>query len=345
MNKIRLLLLIFLIISIGGCTPKGCSFLPKGSLTIVQYHLEKSVDEEGGVLTAQIEGVARNDGSAKLEYAEVIGKFYSQDGTLLATGVAKTTSEELPEDEEEKYFTLDPGQIWEFTITYSSAAREAHPSLTILSYHLEKDSSEAKIVGQAQNDGDVMLSFAQITGEFFYGGEGNPSLKILSCRLKKEWKEDRWEARAVGEVQNDGDVMLSSAQIEVTFYDAAGGALATGTASIQDIDIGETEDYEIFYPGSNTEDVSRVKVTSTEYDKEETLLASSTASTTDLEVGETWDFSILYPKENYERVEHVTAEVDDDSLDYAGETCYEPAEQVDHVTVKVGTLRGSTVMP
>jgi hypothetical protein len=345
MNKIRLLLLIFLIISIGGCTPKGCSFLPKTSLTIIQYHLEKSVDVEEGVLTAQIEGVARNDGSAKLEYAEVIGKFYNQDGTLLATGVAKTTSEE-PE-EEEKYFTLGPGEIWEFTISYSSAAREAHPSLTILSYHLEKGSSEAKIVGQAQNDGDVILSFAQITGEFLYGGEAHPSLAILSCRLEKEWKEDRWEVRAIGEVQNDGDVMLSSAQIEVTFYDAAGSALATGTASIQDIDIGETEDYEIFYPGSNTEDVSRViaEVTSTEYDEEETLLASSTASTTDLEVGETWDFSILYPKEDYEKVEYVTAEVDDDSLDYEAETYYESAEQVDHVTVKVGTLKGSTVMP
>jgi len=337
MNKIRFLLLIFLIMSIGGCTPKGCSFLPKTSLTIVQYHLEKSV-EEGG---AQIEGVARNDGSAKLEYAEVIGKFYNQDGTLLATGVAKTTSEE-PE-EEEKYFTLDPGQIWEFTISYSSAAREANPSLTILSYHLEKDSSGAKIVGQAQNDGDVMLSFAQITGKFFCGGEAHPSLKVLSCNLEV----DSSSTKAVGEVQNDGDVLLSSAQIEVTFSDAAGSELATGTASVLDIEVGEIREYTVFYPGSYyEEEVEYVmaEVTSTEYDEEETELASSTASTTDLEVGETWDFSILYPKEDYEKVEYVTAEVDDESLDYA-ETLYEPAEQVDHVTVKVGTLKGSTVMP
>jgi len=340
-NKIRLLLLIFLIISIGGCTPKGCSFLPKTSLTIIQYHLEKSVDEEEGVLTAQIEGVARNDGSAKLEYAEVIGKFYNQDGTLLATGVAKTTSEE-PEGEEEKYFTLDPGQIWEFTISYSSAAREAHPSLKIFSYHLEKDSSKAKIVGQAQNDGDVMLSFAQITGNF-YQGEAHPSLAILSCNLEI----DGSSAKAVGEVQNDGDVMLSLAQITVTFYDVADSELATGTASVVDLEVGGTREYTVFYPGSYYGEVDRViaEVTSTEYDEEETLLASSTASTTDLEVGETWDFSILYPKEDYERVEYATAEVDDDSLDYAVETCYEPAEQVDHVTAKVGTLKGSTVMP
>jgi len=328
MNKFRFLLLIFLIMSLSGCTLKGCSLLPKTSLTIIQYHLEKSVDEEGE-LTAQIEGVARNDGSAKLEYAEVIGKFYSQDGTLLYSGVTKTTN-------------LDPGQIWEFTISYSSAAREAHPSLTILSYHLEKDSSEAKIVGQAQNDGDVMLSFAQITGEFFYGGKGNPSLTILSCNLEV----DSSSTKAVGEVQNDGDVLLSLAQITVTFYDAAGSTLATGTASVVDIEVGEIREYTVFYPGSYyEEEVDQViaEVTSTEYDEEETLLASSTASTTNLEVGGTWDFSILYPKENYEKVEHVTVEVT--TIDSPGETYYEPAEQVDHVTVKVGTLRGSTVMP
>jgi len=336
MNKIRLLLLVFLIISISGCTPKGCSFLPKTSLTIIQYHLGKSVDEEGE-LTAQIEGVTRNDGSAKLEYAEVIGKFYNQDGTLLATGVAK------PIDEEGKLCSLDPGQIWEFTISYSSAAREAHPSLTILSYRLEKSSSEAKIVGQAQNDGDVMLSFAQITGEFFYGGEGNPSLAILSCSVEK----DSSSAKAVGEVQNDGDVMLSLAQITVTFYDDAGSELATGTASVVDLEVGETRDYTIFYPGSDYDQVDQAtaKVTSTEYDEEETPLASSTASTTDLEVGETWDFSILYPKENYEKVEHVTIDEEKTVTHSPGETYYEPAEQVDHVTVKVGTLRGSTVMP
>jgi len=335
-NKIRLLLLIFLIISLGGCTLKGCSFLPKTSLTIVQYHLEKSVDEEGGVSTAQIDGVARNDGSAKLEYAEVIGKFYNQDGTLLATGVAK------PIDEEGKLCPLDPGQIWEFTISYSSAAREVHPSLKIFSYHLEKGSSEAKIVGQAQNDGDVTLSFTQITGNF-YQGEAHPSLAILSCNLEI----DGSSAKAVGEVQNDGDVMLSLAQITVTFYDAADSELATGTASVVDLEVGGTRDYTVFYPGSYYGEVDHViaEVTSTEYDEEETLLASSTASTTDLEVGETWDFSILYPRGDYERVEYVTAEVDDDSLDYAVETCYEPAEQVHHVTVKVGTLKGSTVMP
>jgi len=325
--------------SLSGCTLKGCSFLPKTSLTIIQYHLEKSV-EEGG---AQIEGVARNDGSAKLEYAEVIGKFYNQDGTLLATGVAKTTSEE-PEGEEEKYFTLDPGEIWEFTISYSSAARESHPSLTILSYHLEKDSSEAKIVGQAQNDGDVMLSFAQITGNF-YQGETHPSLKILSCNLEI----DSSSTKAVGEVQNDGDVLLSLAQIEVTFYDAAGSTLATGTASVLDIEVGEIREYTVFYPGSYyEEEVEYVKVTSTEYDEdeEETLLALSTASTTDLEVGETWDFSILYPKEDYERVDHVTID-EEKTVTHSspGETYYEPAEQVDHVTAQVGTLRGSSVMP
>jgi len=242
MNKIRLLLLVFLIISIAGCTPKGCSFLPKASLTIIQYHLEKSVDEEGE-LTAQIEGVARNDSSAKLEYAEVIGKFYSQDGTLLATSVAKTTSEELPEDEEEKYFTLDPGQIWEFTITYSSDPREAHPSLNLLSWGLEKDSSGARIIGEAENNGDVMLSFAEIIGTF------------------ENYKGD--------------------------------------------------------------------------------TLVTATATTTRLGVGEIWRFTILCPYPDFWDVTRVVAEVNDEKIDYEPV----PTQEVDHATVKVGTLRGSTVMP
>ena len=227
MNKIRLLLLVFLIISIAGCTPKGCSFLPKASLTIIQDHFEKSVDEEGE-LSAQIVGVARNDSSAKLEYAEVIGKFYSQDGTLLYSGVDKTTN-------------LDPGQIWEFTISYSSAPREAHPSLNILSWDLEKDSSGARIIGEAENNGDVMLSFAEITG---------------------------------------------------TFYNRNG-----------------------------------------------VELASATVTTTSLRVGEIWEYTIVCPYPHFQDVVHTIAEVTD--------TDYEPVptQDVDHATVEVGALRGSTVMP
>ena len=272
--------------SLSGCTPKGCSFLPRASLLILSHHLEKSVDEEGE-LSAQIVGVARNNSAAELQYAEVIGKFYDKHGTLLATGLAKTVSEEG------ESFTLDPGQIWDFTIAYS-AETEAHPSLKILSCKLEKDGSTAKAVGEVQNDGDVMLSYAQITATF-------------------------------------------------TKYTVS--TLTTGTASLVDIEVGETREYEIFYPGSDYDNVlqATAEVTSIEYDEEETLLASSTASTTDLEVGETWDFSILYPKEDYEEVDNVTVEVT--TTDYPGETYYEPAEEVDHATVEVGALRGSTVMP
>jgi len=303
------------------CTPKGCSFLPKTSLEILQYNLEKS-----GGWTAEIVGVARNNGNAKLEYAEVRGKFYDKDGTLLGSAFDSTTD-------------LPPRGIWEFTISYPTE-REAHPSLKILSYRLEKDSSEAKIVGQAQNDGDVILSFAQITGNF-YQTETHPSLKILSCSVEI----DDSGAKAVGEVQNDGDVMLSYAQITATFHDAAGSTLTTGTTSIVDLEVGGTREYTVFYPGSNYEEVDHAtaEVTSTEYDEEDTLLASSTTSITDLEVGETWNFSVSYPKEDYEKVDHVTVEVT--STDYPGETYYEPAEEVDHATVEVGTLRGSTVMP
>jgi len=219
MNKIRLLLLVFFIISLTGCTPRGCSFLPKTSLEILQYGLQKS---EG---TAQIVGVARNNSSAKLDYADVKGKFYDEDDNLLGSAFDSTTN-------------LPPRGIWEFTISYF-APKEAHPLLTILRCELEEDGGEAK---------------------------------------------------AVGEVENNGNVRLFSAEITATFYDAEGSPLAEETITIVDLEVGEIRDYEI------------------------------------------------YSGLDYEEVDDVTVEVT--SIDYPG-----PAEEVDHVSVEVGTLRGSTVMP
>jgi len=236
MNKTRLLLLIFLIMSVSFIA-KGCSFLPRTSLIILQYHLEKSVSEEGD-LTAEILGVALNDGSARLEYAEIEGSFYGYDGTLLARGFAKSISEE------EGFFTLDPGEIWDFSISYSSDVRDAHPSVNILSWYLKKDSSGARIDGEAENNGDVMLSFAEITG---------------------------------------------------TFYDSAATKLGSGTATI-----------------------------------------------TSLAVGEIWEYTIWYPARDPEDVDYVAyAKAEVTETDYASE----PAQDVDHATVEVGRLRGSTLMP
>jgi len=231
MNKISVLLLVSLVI-LPGFIVTGCSLLPNTSLEILQYSLEKTVVE--GELAAQITGVAHNDGSARLEYAEIIGDFYSQDDTLLATGFAKTISEG-------ESFTLDPGEIWEFAISCSSLARDVHPSLNILNWDLEIDILGARIVGEAENNGDVVLSFAEITG---------------------------------------------------TFYDA-----------------------------------------------EEEELASGTVTTTGLGVGEIWQYTISYPAPNFEDVDQVKVEVT--NTDYEPE----PTQNVDHATVEVGALRGSTIMP
>lgn len=231
MNKIAVLFLVSLVI-LPGFIVTGCSLLPNTSLEILQYSLEKTVVE--GQLTAQITGVAHNSGSARLEYAEIIGDFYSQDGTLLATGFARTISEG-------ESFTLAPGEIWEFTISYSSLARDVHPSLNILSWDLEMKSLGARIVGEAENNGDVLLSFAEITG---------------------------------------------------TFYDA-----------------------------------------------EEKELASGTVTTIRLGVGEIWEYSISYPAANFADINQVKVEVT--NTDYEPE----PTQNVDHATVEVGALRGSTIMP
>jgi len=215
----------------------GCSLLPNTSLEILQYSLEKTVAKD--VWTAQITGVAHNDGGARLEYAEIIGDFYSQDGTLLATGFARTIYQEGEQKGES--FTLDPGEIWEFTISCSSLARDVHPSLNILNWDLEIDILGARIVGEAENNGDVVLSFAEITG---------------------------------------------------TFYDA-----------------------------------------------EEEELASGTVTTTGLGIGEIWQYSISYPAPNFADVDHIKVEVT--NTDYEPE----PTQNVDYITVEVGTLRGSTIMP
>ena len=231
MNKIAVLFLVSLVI-LPNFIVTGCSLLPNTSLEILQYSLEKTVVE--GELTAQIVGVAHNSGSARLEYAEIKGNFYSQDDTLLATGFARTISEG-------ESFTLAPGEIWEFTISYSSLARDVHPSLNILSWDLEIDSLGARIVGEAENNGDVVLSFAEITGTF--------------------------------------------------------------------------------------------------YDVEEKELASGTVTTTRLGIGEIWEYTIFYPAPNFEDVDHVKVEVT--NTDYEPE----PTQNVDHATVEVGALRGSTIMP
>lgn len=203
MNKIHLWLLIFLIVVLMFIVT-GCSLLPNTSLEILQYNLENRVVE--GELTAQMVGVARNDGSARLEYAEIEGNFYDKDGTLVYSSVASINN-------------LDPGQIWEFTISYSSAAKDVHPYLNILSWDLEIDNSGARIISEAENNGDVILSFAEVTG---------------------------------------------------TFYDAPGEELASGTVTTTKLGIGEIWKYTISYPAANFADVDHVKVevSSTDYEPE-----------------------------------------------------------------------------
>jgi len=207
MNKTRVLLLIFLIMALSFLA-KGCSFHPKTSLMILHYYLEKAVVD--GELTAEIKGAAVNDGSTRLEYAEVEGNFYSQDGTLLATGFAKTIKELV-------FLILDPGDVWDFTITYPSALGDVHSSLNILQWDLKKDSSAARIIVKAENNGDVMLSFAEITG---------------------------------------------------TFYDAADEELDSATATTTRLGVGEVWEFSIYCPAPNFEDVDHVTVEVTEVDYE-----------------------------------------------------------------------------
>jgi len=163
MKRTYFVFLVFSVVLIS-LVVAGCSLVPNTSLEILQYSLEKEIGDDG--LTFQIGGSARNSGATRIDYAEIKGSFYDENDTLLATASAETISGEGP-------FSLDLGEIWNFTIPYPPTQDEpAYPSLTILECVLEKDSSQAALVGTAQNDGNVTLAFAKLTGHFF-DADGN----------------------------------------------------------------------------------------------------------------------------------------------------------------------------
>jgi len=244
MKRTYFLFLVFSVVSIS-VVVAGCSLVPQASLGILYCSLEKETVEEK--LTSRIVGAARNDGVSRIDYAEIKGSFYDENETLLATGFAKTIYQEGEQKGES--FTLDPGQIWEFTIFCPESTLDPYPSLGILECKFVSDySTEAKLVGRAQNDGNVTLAFAKLTGHF---------------------------------------------------YDRLGTDIDTGTG---------------------------------------------TSSTTDLPVGEIWEFTIYFsssdvgkPEGGYVRVEA--------PADLQAAEVPSVAEQADYVSVQVGTLRGSTIMP
>ena len=212
MNKIWFLPLIFLMM-LAGCTLRNFSLLPRASLIILQQHFEKSVDETGE-FTAEITGVARNNSSAELQYAEVIGKFYDKDGTLLYSGVDSTTN-------------LDPGQIWEFTISYSESPPEpAYPSLRILGCVFVKNVPiEAKLEGSAQNDGNVTLTFVKLTGHFlgYTGAELTPTGTATTTDLQvgETWNFTIYFPRHNVDLPYDGYVKIENPDEDLQWAEAA----------------------------------------------------------------------------------------------------------------------------
>ena len=80
-------------------------------------------------------------------------------------------------------------------------------------------------------------------------------------------------------------------------------------------------------------------ITGTFYDAAEKELASGTVTTTRLGIGEIWKYTISYPAANFADINQVKVEVT--NTDYEPE----PTQNVDYITVEVGALRGSTIMP
>jgi len=243
MNKARLVVLVLIVLVSFIVT--GCLFRSTTSLSIPQYYLEKTVEEEDDeeVVTARIVGAAVNDASTRLEYAEIEGYFYSQDGTLLATGFARTISEDG------EPFTLDPGEVWDFTISCPESPSEPpYPSLKILSCTFVKTypgpPAEAKLVGSAENDGNVTLAFAKLTGHFYnsQGVDTDPLGTASTTDLKVGevwdytiyWPHDQVDYVVGGYVEIEDEDDLQAAEVpsapeEVDYVTAEVGVVRGST--------------------------------------------------------------------------------------------------------------------
>ena len=75
------------------------------------------------------------------------------------------------------------------------------------------------------------------------------------------------------------------------------------------------------------------------------LEPTSTATITDLGVGEIWEFVIFFPRSDIELPQDGYVQVENPDTDLQAAETPSMAEQVDDVDVRVGALRGSTVMP
>ena len=63
-----------------------------------------------------------------------------------------------------------------------------------------------------------------------------------------------------GAAKNVSSSNLSYAEVRVKFYDAAGALIATSLDNINDLGPGESWNFEVMYPGMDTENVASYKI-------------------------------------------------------------------------------------
>ena len=211
------------------------------------------------------------------------------------------------------------------------------------------------------------------------------SLEILYCSLEKETVGEELTGKIVGAARNDGVSRIDYAEIKGSFYDENETLLATGFAKTISpegeffaLAPGEIWEFTISCPESTLEPaypsleileckfvsnypieaklvgrarndgnvtLAFAKLTGHFYDRYgEPVTPTGTSSTTDLPVGEIWEFTIYFPSADVGKPEGGYVQVEADT-DLQAAEMPSVAEQVDYVSVQVGTLRGSTIMP
>lgn len=99
----------------------------------------------------------------------------------------------------------------------------AYPSLAILECTLVKDSTEAKLVGSAQNDGNVTLAFVKLTGHFLDadGSELTPigTATITNLKVGEIWNFTIYFSKYDVHLPQDGYVIIENPDDDLQLAD------------------------------------------------------------------------------------------------------------------------------
>ncbi|HEC65644.1 MAG TPA: hypothetical protein ENI23_10130 [bacterium] len=95
----------------------------------------------------------------------------------------------------------------------------------------------------------------------------NPHLTIQSHTWRKEWTgvSDWWEGEITGQAVNDGNVILSYAEVWALFYDSSGTVIEKKPDNTFNLKIGEVWQFSIIFYVSSEPDHYEINVGTLSY--------------------------------------------------------------------------------